>query len=124
MQDQLEKRSQTRFSVLEYVLAFQNSSNIFARSLMVDISLRGCQIRSREKFDTGDLISIHIPREADESMEIHAEVKYCYKLQDDAIYATGVCFKPKNRSESMFIAHYIYDKLLSNKNNIFNENNE
>ena len=113
MNNRLENRSPSRFQVLEYILASQTETGCMARSLMVDLSLRGCQIRSREKFQTGDMVMLHIPRSGQDSMELHTQVTYCYKMSEDDIYCTGFSFKPAQRSEQIQIAHYLYDRVIS-----------
>ncbi len=115
MGSSIEKRTHTRFSILEYVLVDNLSTGGNIRSLMVDVSLRGAQIRCREVLEVGNKVVLHIPREATSAMELNAEVRYCYEMEDDNIQCVGVKFTPLTKIEQLQIAHYLYDMVIKNK---------
>ena len=107
--ENLELRKDARFELFEYAMVYPEGSYEPKRSVIVDISIGGAQVRSRHTFEPGTncLLDIAQP-DADEPFQIHAEIRYCNKIGDSDLYAVGFRFAPANTRERELIVNYVH----------------
>jgi c-di-GMP-binding flagellar brake protein YcgR len=108
-----EKRKHARFPIFEYALLYTNNSVNPARSLIVDISLGGAQLRCRQPCDEDEQGTLHISTSDGESLEIPVEIRYCYSVDNEDLFAVGVRFIPKGRAQKSKIVNYVHKLFLS-----------
>jgi hypothetical protein len=74
--------------VLEFAHVVVGTAELKFRSVVVDVSLGGLQLRSREEFAPGTICMLIIGQMNSEPMTVGAEVRYCRDL-DKGLFATG-----------------------------------
>lgn len=84
----LDRRSGTRFELLEYAL-ISGDAVPQARSVVVDVSLGGLQVRSRQRFERGARLQLNIGQLNSTPLEVLAEVRYSEPISDTDLYSTG-----------------------------------
>jgi len=108
-QKSTDRRRHARFELLEYAMVYANPSAEPIRSVVVDISLGGMQIRSRHDISSGSNCFIVIGRGASQPLTVHADATYSHKIDQSDLFATGFRFKPtKERVELVDYVHGVF----------------
>ena len=107
-QNHRDKRQHARFDLLEYALIQQGAKTETVRSVVIDVSLGGLQIRSRYQFDAGASYDLRIGRVSNEPLQIQAEVRYCIPIEGTDLYATGFRCIPENTKQRTEWVDYVH----------------
>ena len=101
-------RQFARFELLEYAMIINKDSNVSTRSVIIDVSLGGLQVRSRHKFPIGASYMLNIGRAEAEPLVVEAEARYCIQIEDTDLYATGFRCLPATTSQRMQWVDYVH----------------
>lgn len=104
-------RKHARFELLEYAIVFEKESGEGFRSVVIDVSLGGLQVRSRHQFPTGVNYSLSIGRAEADPLVIEASARYCVPIDDTDLYATGFRCVPAStaqRNQWVDYVHHIF----------------
>ncbi|MBX3097327.1 MAG: PilZ domain-containing protein [Fimbriimonadaceae bacterium] len=84
-----DRREHQRFMMLEFARLkigdIEESS-----SVLVDISLGGLQVRSRNQYPAGGMVTVTIGRGDIEPISIQAEIRYSLPIKKSDLFATGL----------------------------------
>lgn len=106
-----DKRQHARFDLLEYALVQKGATTETVRSVVIDVSLGGLQVRSRYQFDSGATYDLRIGRVSEEPLTVQAEVRYCIPIDGTDLYATGFRCIPadtKQRTDWVDYVHAVF----------------
>lgn len=107
-----DKRQHARFELLDYAL-MQGDSKVepqpdSQRAIIVDVSLGGLQIRSRTKFNHGDIFRLTVGRADQSPVVVAAEVRYSIAVEESDLYATGFKVRPENNEQRINWVDYVH----------------
>ena len=104
------KRQHPRFELLDYAMmqGHAEEESPSQRAIIVDVSLGGLQIRSRTKFNHGDIFKLTVGRNERSPVDIVAEVRYSIQIEDSDLYATGFKVKPQNNEQRVSWVDYVH----------------
>lgn len=108
MSNPADRRSFARFEILDYAMVSLLSETTAIRSVVVDVSLGGCQIRSREQFEPDKTYTLKIGRGDHDPVEIQAVARYSKLMEDCDLYATGFQFQSGTAAERIAWAEYVH----------------
>ena len=103
-----DNRRDHRFELLDYALAKPKGSEAVLRSVVVDVSLGGLQVRSRFKFNPGEICELTIGRGQLVPLHVHGEVRYCTPIEDSDLFATGFRLMPESVGERIEWVDYVH----------------
>jgi hypothetical protein len=101
-------RQHARFELLEYALVREPGKNDPVRSVVIDVSLGGLQVRSRYQFPVGDTVTLNIGRLSSDPIVIQAEVRYSVPIEDSDLFATGFRCLPSSAGQKMEWVDYVH----------------
>lgn len=104
-----DRRQFARFDILEYAVIQRDSDPQASSCVVVDVSLGGLQIRTREAFQPGEQCSITIGRGGVRPVSSRVEVRYVERADDSELYAIGLKFLPTETKDRMAMVDYIHD---------------
>lgn len=106
----LEMRKHARFELFEYAMICTGEGAEPVRSVIIDISLGGAQVRTRQPVEgvTSVIVEIAQP-DSTEPFLVHAEIRYCNPIPNTDLYALGFRFTPESAQERERIARYVHD---------------
>ncbi|MCW5936860.1 MAG: PilZ domain-containing protein [Fimbriimonadaceae bacterium] len=103
-----DQRRHARFELLEYAIVRQQGKLEPVRSVIIDVSLGGLQVRSRNKFAVGEIFTLQIGRMTEEPLVVQAEARYCIPIEDSDLFATGFKCLPTTGGERMEWVDYVH----------------
>jgi hypothetical protein len=106
-----ERRDSERFALFEYAIVRLGAQSIRLRSVVVDVSLGGLQVRSREEFESGIKCILCVGRIGMEPMEIGAEVRYSRPIEGSDLVSTGFRIIPSSDIEKEQWARFVQNSL-------------
>lgn len=106
-----ERRDTERFALFEYAIVRMGEQSIRLRSVVVDVSLGGLQVRSREEFESGAKCTLVVGRMGLDPMEISAEVRYSRPIEGSDLVSTGFRITPANDIEKEQWARFVQNSL-------------
>lgn len=83
------RREHQRFSLLEFA-RLKIGDVEETSSVLVDISLGGLQVRSRNQYPAGATVAVSIGRGDIEPITVQAEIRYSLPIKKSDLYATGL----------------------------------
>ena len=107
-QPQSDNRRDNRFELLDYAIANRVGETHTVRTVVVDVSLGGLQVRSRFQFETGEVLRLSIGRGSMAPLNIHAEVRYSIPIEDSDLFATGFRLLPESVGERIEWVDYVH----------------
>ncbi|MBS1724588.1 MAG: PilZ domain-containing protein [Armatimonadetes bacterium] len=107
-EDSRENRKHARFELLEYAILQPQGAGRTVRSVVIDVSLGGLQVRSKETFEPGTTMTIQICRATGEPLVVSGEVRYCLPIEESDLYATGFRCHPKDTGQRMEWVDYVH----------------
>lgn len=113
----LDRRSGTRFELLEYAL-ISGDAVPQARSVVVDVSLGGLQVRSRQRFERGSRLTLHIGQLNSTPLEVLAEVRYSEPIPDTDLYSTGFRILMPEASARIQWGDYVHRVFLDHREDL------
>lgn len=104
-----ERRRHARFELLDYAIVTKVGETESTRSVIVDISLGGLQVRSRAPFEDDARYSLQIGR-GDESapITIHAQAMHSKPITDTDLWSTGFRLSPETAVERIEWVEYVH----------------
>ncbi len=103
-----DRRNFARFEILDYAMVIE-AGDVSIRSVIVDVSLGGCQVRSKEQFKAGEVYTLTIGRGNHAPVSIHAVARYSKLLEDCDLYASGFQFESAGAAERIAWAEYVHE---------------
>jgi c-di-GMP-binding flagellar brake protein YcgR len=104
-----DKRRYLRYDILDYVTLTLDSTHNPINAVIVDISLGGLQLRSREHLPAGRLCTIRVGCADLPPLSIRGEVRHSSPVPDSDLFATGIRFMPESHADRMAIAEYVHE---------------
>jgi len=104
-----DKRRYLRYDVLDYVVIDLNDSQHSVNAVIVDISLGGLQLRSRDVLPVGQICGIRVGCGDLLPLSLRGEIRHCNAMPDSDLHATGIKFMPESHSDRMAIAEYVHE---------------
>lgn len=104
-----DHRRDHRFELMDYAVATRPNHEGSFRSVVVDISLGGLQVRSRTEFVPGEICSLSIGRGNQPPLQIHGEVRYSQAIEDSDLFATGFRLLPESMGERIEWVDYVHN---------------
>lgn len=101
-------RQHARFELLEYAIVKRRGSKDHVRSVLIDVSLGGLQVRSRTEFKVGGSYRLNIGRVDSEPLEVDAEVRYSIPIENTDLYATGFRCLPATSTQRTQWVDYVH----------------
>lgn len=111
------RREHERYEAFECTIVQRVRNATTSRGMIVDVSLGGVQMRSREEFVLGDIVRVKIGRDHGTSITLRGEVRYSKFMADSELYASGVRFAPESHEERLALANYL-NGIILNKSNL------
>ncbi len=106
--DYSERRKHARFELLDYALVTKEGDRVTTRSVIVDISLGGLQLRSRDPFESGAKYRIEIGRGEETPIVIAAEARHSKPIPDSDLFSTGFRLTPSTAVERIEWVEYVH----------------
>jgi hypothetical protein len=103
-----DHRQFARFELLEYAMIVNKDSNESSRSVIIDVSLGGLQVRSRHQFPIGGNYMLNISRADADPLVVEAEARYCIQIEDTDLFATGFRCLPATTAQRMQWVDYVH----------------
>jgi len=104
-----ELRKHARFELFEYAMIHQGDGTEPVRSVIVDISIGGTQVRTRTEVPAGITCTLEMTHpETNEQCTVQSEVRYCNLIPDSDLWGVGFRFTPANADERMKIVRYVH----------------
>ncbi|HXH61178.1 MAG TPA: PilZ domain-containing protein [Fimbriimonadaceae bacterium] len=110
-----DNRKHARFELLDYAMmqGEDKRENPSLRAVIVDVSLGGLQIRSRTKFQHGDIYHLAIGRVDSTPLLVSAEVRYSVNVEGSDLYATGFKVQPEDNAQRIAWVDYVHNVFQS-----------
>lgn len=109
----VEHRKHSRFSILEYALLQLDKKPISVRTLIVDISMGGAQLRSRTECKVGDKAYLIVGTFKDVPLKIPVTVRYCNTIDTGLLYAVGLKFSPKTKLQKAQVTNFVHNLFVT-----------
>lgn len=106
---EFDRRAFSRLEVLEYANVTRASGNKPIRSVVVDVSLGGLQLRSKEQFEAGEKYKLILGSNGKKQFCISAEARYCVTIEDSDLFSTGFKCQPENDAERIDWVDFVHD---------------
>ncbi len=103
-----DRRRHARFELLDYAIISDTDGEQPIRSVVVDISLGGLQIRSRFIFESLKMYKLVIGRGDNQPITIHAECRYSTAIEESDLFKTGFRFVPEAAVERIEWVEYVH----------------
>ena len=103
-----DRRRHARFELLDYAVVTPTEGGDSIRSVIVDISLGGLQLRARDEFVNGKSYQIVIGRGDDEPITILAEARHSKPIEDSDLFSTGFRLTPNTAVERIEWVEYVH----------------
>ena len=113
----LDRRSGARFELLEYALITAEDTPQ-ARSVVVDVSLGGLQVRSRHRFQPGARVTLSIGQLNASPLDLMAEVRYSEAIPDTDLFSTGFRIIVPEASVRIKWGDYVHKVFLEQKDGL------
>ncbi|MBL8065596.1 MAG: PilZ domain-containing protein [Chthonomonadaceae bacterium] len=101
-------RQHARFELLEYAIVREKDSDSTVRSVVIDVSLGGLQVRSKHEFNLSSSYTLQIGRADSDPLEVDAEARYCVPIEDSDLFATGFRCLPTSSEDRMKWVDYVH----------------
>lgn len=101
-------RQHARFELLEYAVIKDAETGNSTRSIVIDVSLGGLQVRSKQQFEPNANFLLNIGRGDSEPIAIEAESRYCVAIEGSDLFATGFRCTPSTSAQRMQWVEYVH----------------
>ena len=101
-------RKHARFELLEYAIIIDQTTQESVRSVVIDVSLGGLQVRSRHNFPMGANYRLSIGRADSDPLVVEAEARYCVPIENTDLYATGFRCSPTTSVQRIQWVDYVH----------------
>ena len=107
-QNYSDRRRHARFELLDYAIVTKEGEIDSKRSVIVDISLGGLQLRSRQPFESGEKYALVIARGNNTPISIKAEARHSKSIEDSDLWSTGFRLTPETAVERIEWVEYVH----------------
>lgn len=104
-----DNRRHARFELFEYALVYRDGATETQNALIVDVSIGGVQVRSRERYVEGEMLNLVIGRGWEPPTKVTVEVRHSQPVDDGELVSTGFRFKPRTPQERMDLVDYLHE---------------
>lgn len=104
-----DRRQFARFDILEYALLVREATQASHTCVVVDVSLGGLQIRTRESLQPGETCQITIGRGGVRPVSSRVEVRYVERTEDSELFSIGLKFLPSETKDRIAMVDFIHD---------------
>lgn len=104
-----DKRRYLRYDVLDYVAIDLDDMSRAINAVIVDISLGGLQVRSRDLLPAGQFCTVRVGCADLPPLSLRGEIRHCSPMADSDLHASGIKFMPETHADRMAIAEYVHD---------------
>jgi hypothetical protein len=103
-----DRRKHARFELMDYAILTKDGETESTRSVIVDISLGGLQVRSRTPFEAGAKYMLEIGRGNTSPIAVHAESLHSKPIEESDLYSTGFRLTPATAMERIEWVEYVH----------------
>ena len=103
-----DKRRYLRYEILDYAVLKLDTDDSQVNTVIVDISLGGLQVRSRDPLPPGAFCTIRVGCGEMAPIGLRGEIRHCKAVEDSDLFTTGVRFMPEDHEDRMAIAEYVH----------------
>lgn len=103
-----DRRKHARFELMDYAILTKDGETESTRSVIVDISLGGLQVRSRVPFVSGAKYKLEIGRGNANPISVHAESLHSKPIEDSDLFSTGFRLTPSTAMERIEWVEYVH----------------
>jgi hypothetical protein len=103
-----DRRKHARFELMDYAILTKDGDTESTRSVIVDISLGGLQVRSRTPFCAGAKYKLEIGRGNANPILIHAEALHSKPIEEADLFSTGFRLTPATAMERIEWVEYVH----------------
>ncbi len=100
-----DQRRFPRLPIMECAMIYRDG--IASRSVMVDVSLGGAQVQTKEEFEVGDLCNLVIGEGSGSPVSIQVECRHSIKQDTKGLFSVGLRFVPANPEQRRQLAQYL-----------------
>ena len=101
-------RQHARFELLEYAVITEPQTGNSTRSIVIDVSLGGLQVRSKHEFAPNETFLLNFGRGDSDPIAIEAESRYCVAIEGSDLFATGFRCIPTTTAQRMQWVEYVH----------------
>ncbi len=103
-----DRRKHARFELMDYAIITKDGDTNTTRSVIVDISLGGLQVRSKVPFEDGAKYKLEIGRGNATPVSIHAESLHSKAIEESDLFSTGFRLTPTTALERIEWVEYVH----------------
>ena len=103
-----DRRKHARFELMDYAIVTGEGESTSTRSVIVDISLGGLQLRSRAPFKDESKYTLEIGRGTSTPIVIHAESMHSKPIEETDLFSTGFRLTPATAMERIEWVEYVH----------------
>jgi len=103
-----DRRKHARFELMDYAILTKDGSSDSTRSVIVDISLGGLQVRSRTPFVQGSKYAIEIGRGNASPVVVYGESLNSIEIDGSDLFSTGFRLIPTSAMERIEWVEYVH----------------
>lgn len=103
-----DRRRHARFELLDYAIVKEEGESEGIRSVIVDISLGGLQVRSRTSFQDGKTYELTIGRGETQPIVVQAEARHSKSIEESDLFSTGFRLNPRSAVERIEWVEYVH----------------
>lgn len=103
-----DRRKHARFELMDYAILTKDGSTDSTRSVIVDISLGGLQVRSKVPFEDTTKYKLEIGRGNTSPIVIHAESMHSKAIEESDLFSTGFRLTPATALERIEWVEYVH----------------
>lgn len=111
--DYSDRRRHARFELFDYAVLERVDAAETHQCVVIDVSLGGIQVRSREKLPMGVKYRLTIGRGETRPVLITAEVRYVGPIPDTDLFSIGFRCTPASALERIAWVEYVHDVFKS-----------
>lgn len=109
MPESNDRRRHARLEMLEYAMVRLPGRTDSIRTVIVDVSLGGMQVRSRYELPVGTACVLTIGRGGKNPLVINAEVRYSTPIEESDLFSTGFKLHPNSAGERIEWVDYVHN---------------
>lgn len=107
-----DQRRHVRYELVDFALLEADSLSDSIRCIIVDVSLGGLQIRSKNALPLGERCYLRIARLGKRPLVIQGEVRHSGFVQGTDLVGSGFRFLPETNEDRVAIMDYVHDVFI------------
>lgn len=110
--DRKDMRRHVRYELIDFALLEHPSLEDAVRCVIVDVSLGGLQVRSKQTLPVGEACFLRIARLGKKPLVIRGEVRHSGFIPDTDLIGSGFRFLPENNEDRIAIMDYVHSVFI------------